>query len=66
MDEKLREKTEKYTRTAQLRIEDPDSKCLLEIIRLQAQRISDLEGHMEWVFRKIGDHDKKLYGEVRD
>lgn len=66
MDPKLKEKTERYSRTAQLRINDTDSKCLLEIIKLQAQRITDLEAHMEWVFRKIGDHDKTLYGEIKE
>ena len=58
MDEKLKERTNKYIRTASLRIENEESKCLLEIIKIQAQRITDLEEHMEWVFRKLGDHDK--------
>ena len=53
MDERLQEKTDKYIRVASVQIENKDTKCLLEIIKLQAQRISDLESHMEFALNKI-------------
>ena len=53
MDEKLRNRTERYIRSAGLSIDDIDQKCLLEIIKIQDQRIKDLENHMEFALNKI-------------
>lgn len=53
MDPELRNRTEKYIRSAGLSIEHEDHKCLLEIIKFQDQRIKDLEDHMEFALNKI-------------
>lgn len=60
VDEKLKEKSNRRIMAAELRIEDLESKCLLEIIKLQAQRIEDLENHMEWAIGKLQKHSKAL------
>jgi len=51
MDPKMKEKTDRRVTLAKLRGADSDK--LLDIICLQADRITELEDHMEWVFGKL-------------
>ena len=51
MDPKMREKTDRIIRSANL--QGANTETLIEIIRLQADRINELEDHTEWIFGKL-------------